>query len=309
MSVNGRMRGGYALSIVLWIVAALLVGSATTLYFVKNGLRTSKLIEQKINAQLLAENTFELLQFYLKKGECSDNYVESALPKEAGEVFPKKMYVDGRKIVLKNGVTVTLKDTGMLFGVMAPPTGEMAQLAWPGNPRKQRIGAAAYLDWTDADSEVRLYGAEDQYYLRNGASVFPRNHYSPQALEELQAMRGYSDMNESRWEQFSQRLYVGANAFLNLMTVDDAMLACALDISREEAEALTGIRGNDPLRFKQRIQHLPAFDDTRFKFGPTKQFVITIHASVGEAVAVIESVIDVNYIEGHEITIMHYKNR
>jgi len=305
--MNKMQKSAFALSITLWIIAALMAGSVMTLSFVKSGVQTVTLLEQKLQVQLRAENTFQLLLYYLKNGAYNYDYVMFDMPKTPGYVFPKKLLLNDSEQQLGEEVSVFLKDTGGLYSLMLPSAREISSLAWPTNPGNERVSAAAFTDWVDADSQPNLNGAESEYYLRK-TGVHPRNRYSLQDLEELRLVRGFADMNETQWEAFSTHLHYGRSGFVNLMTLDKELLPGVLRVDAEKALSLDALRHSNPNLFVQTLYSLPGFDTQSLKFAPTKQVKIHIVSKSGNAAAHIEALVDMEYNFGHEITITHYSS-
>lgn len=297
-------RKAYALSITLWIVAALTAGSATALYFVKNGVRTAAAVEQKLRALNRAESAFELLKFYLKNGSYRDDYVTFDMPETPTYAFAPKLFLDGRQQRIGEGVTATLQDTGALFCVLYPESA-LAKLAAGKEAGRAGVLEASLRDWIDKDDSQRINGAERSYYARK-RSAMPRNGYSPQSSEELRLVRGFAELETAQWEQLARYLYYGQSVLKNVMTMDLPSLQATLSLSEMQARSLIALRGEDTEAFKREIARVNGYDEDVFAFRPTGEVRLSIVAGEGEAVGRIDAVVNLNFAFDHEITVEQY---
>ena len=163
------MRRGYALSIILWIVAAM--GSAAMLlaYFARDTVRTASQLEEKLEAQIRAESLLEEIAFYAATGRFGSNYVENGTY-ETG--LPEKLYLDGRTMPFSEESHVIMQDTGGMVNLLYPNGELIAALLGSDNPK---IIEESIADWTDANDFHRLNGAEEEYYrTQHRARFAPR---------------------------------------------------------------------------------------------------------------------------------------
>lgn len=304
MTRCSAVRKAYALSITLWIVAALMAGSATALYFVKSGVRTATALEQKLQALNRAESAFELLKFYLKNGTYRDNYVAFEMPKTPTYSLASKLFLDGRQQTIGDALTVRLQDTGALFSVLYPESA-LANLASEANPALSSVMKNSLRDWTDEDDSPRPGGAERAYYLAKHSAV-ARNRYGLQGIGELRLIRGFSDLKAGEWKRVRGYLYYGQSFSKNVMTMDSSMLAATLSLSQMQAHSLVALRSEDAEAFKREISRLGGYDEESFIFRPTAEVKIVIVARAGEAVGRIDAVVNFNFVYDHEITVEQY---
>jgi len=286
-------RDAFVTAIVLWIVAALLMGIAYIMSLSKDTIFLTKSLNSKMMASIEAESFLEVLKFYIPTA----NFDKKSLIAPASNTLPVKLpspiILDGREYEVGN-VTFSLRDLSSMFNVRNPFVKYIANLATDESQRELRfILNDSLSDWVDKDDVALLNGAELQYYrIKKNVLYGPRNSPAIQSVKELHIIKGYDGLGYKKWKELENYLYYGIGTFYNLLLMDSRQLSAILNISLSEAESYISMRQKDEVRFIRAVSKLNSFDDSLMGFNISHNIFIKIEVKVGEAVSRIETIID-----------------
>ncbi len=233
-------RRGFALSIVLWIVAALLFGIATLALLAKDTQFLTKNVNAKLKTQIEAENILEHLKFYILTANSDYNsFINNSLS-NSNYKFPNKIIVDNRWYEITKDIKIRLHDTSAMQNVFYLYAEDIAHLATTSSQRQERfVIIDSIKDWTDSDNIVSLNGAEaSRYAMKEDVNYKIRNSPALQSTYEVRLINGIDTLSEKRWKQLHQRLYYGRATIVNLTLLDSKYLSYILKIDEFLASSL-----------------------------------------------------------------------
>jgi len=281
-----RTRSGFALSIVLWIVAALLLGIAFIVSLSKDNLALTKRLHNKLDSRLEAESILEALKFAILTSDYDNSslLIIDNLPYK----FPKKIILDGRKYKISKEITISLQDASSMLKVTYPDANMIALLATKNNEREFLYTIKDSInDWMDEDNVVRLNGAEKSFYnLKKGVDYGPRNSPALQSVEELRLINGINSLSSKRWNDLKKYLYFGDGATVNLSLITPSYLAKILKLDFYEASVLHRYEASDFNKFVTIIRENKNYNDEYMGFALSFKIKIDImvknHTSVSK---------------------------
>jgi general secretion pathway protein K len=290
--MTSRHRPAFALSVVLWVVAALMLGTALLMLFAKDGVRLSAALEAKLRTQIAVEEVYELLEFYATTASYRYHTFNNPNMPSVGYRFPVELVADGRAYELGSGCTLRVMDTSGLVNVMMASPETMAAAAAPRSERQLRYELEDSLaDWLDRDDVPRLNGAESTTYrIKERRAYDARNARGVQDVGELRLVRGFDRLDTAQWERLRERTYFGRPGKVNLMLVDADALGELLQISESYAATLAAMREEDAGAFMAAVQKERRYDEDRYGFSMSRQLRIEIVAETGEARSVLHAV-------------------
>jgi len=267
-------RNAFALSIVLWIVAAILLGIAFIVTLSKDTLILSKNLHNKLDARLEAVSVLEALKFVILTSN-HDSFgliINTNLPYK----FPKKIVLDGRKYKITKDITISLRDTSSILNVMN--VNLITALAVNNNQRELAFTIRDSLkDWKDSDNIVSLNGAEKAYYKHEkGVFYGPRNSMAFQSLDELRIIKGLDSLSSKEWEKLKEHLYYGNGSYINLALINQLYLSKLLKLTSFEAKELEKYKTQDYKRFLQIINQNKNYNDEYMGYGLSFKIKIDI---------------------------------
>lgn len=291
MQLNKR---GFALSIVLWIVAALLFGISTLALLSKDTFTLTKGVNAKLKTELVSEDVLESLKFYVLTADYDNiSFKNSALDDFKYE-FPSQIVADNRWYNIGKNVQLRLKDTSSMLNVLKTTPSTIAGLATDSSQRQRRyIISDSITDWKDSDNVVSLNGAENSRYMqKNGDKFKIRNSGAIQHREELRLINGIDSMSEEEWISLKSRLYYGNGNVANLSLMDSKFLAYILNLDESKAESLIKIREEDIDKFIKLIFQSDVYNDKIMGFHMSRQLLIEVVVSIEGAVTKVNTLID-----------------
>lgn len=302
-------RNGFALSIVLWIVAALLFAIAFLALLSKDTLYLTKGIDAKLKTQLMAEDVLEVLKFYVLTADYDNVSFKSSNFEEFTYTFPSQIIADNRWYSLDNNISIRVQDTSSMLNVMKQNPNTIANLATTSSQRQLRyVIEDSLTDWTDKDNVVSLNGAESsRYELKANVKYKIRNSKAIQSSEELRLINGISDMKVEEWQALKERLYYGNGTVVNLCLIDEKYLAYLLNINESEASALIQSREDDMPKFIKLASASKSFTDDFMSFSLSKQLNIEVKVSLGDATSILQTLIDFRPNKDNVYTTIKYK--
>jgi general secretion pathway protein K len=200
---------------------------------VRENLRASLALSQKMSAMLSAYSFYELLLFTLTSGKVFNKEIE---PFEGEKYLGiKRIPLNGTEVfinekdnsTLEIPVSVSIKDSNGLISLVTLNINAFDRLLRNfGVPEeRRRIILDSFLDWIDRDDLTRLNGAEKSYYEKEGKPL-PRN-YEIQFKEELSLIRG---MDKELYKKLSPYLTMCPNSGFNPNTAPPEVLRAYLDL-------------------------------------------------------------------------------
>lgn len=284
-----RTRRAFALSIVLWIVAILMLGVAFFLAFAKDEVKLSAALSDKLQTQLHAQSILELTKYYLMAATIKPNYLEFDLQTNEYR-FPQQLFLDASEYNLSQNAKISIEDISghlnlnLLSGNFIAKyltqsifTGEISQIQ------------DSFDDWVDKDMIVRFRGAEKMNYESNDVAYLPRDYKGLQSFEELLLIEGVqSTISQERLDALRERFIYADNYQWNIYHIDALTMHLLLDIDLDDATSLIALR-HDPLTYRQKLKEFPNYDSDNFMIFPSGQYNITIEVHQNGARSVLQT--------------------
>ena len=276
MQCTHQSKSAFALSIVLWIVAALLLGVAFIVSVSKNDLQLTKQLHNKLDTRLEAESVLEALKFAIITSDYDSIGLDihTKLPYK----FPKKIILDGRKYAINKEITIALQDASSMLNIIYPDARLLASLATTADERELFYTIRdSILDWKDSDNVVTLNGAEASFYhLKQGKNYGPRNSQSLQSVDELRLINGMDRLSDNAWKKLKQRIYFGDGAVVDLALLDTFYLQKLLKLNFLDAKMLHQYQTTDMPKFMDFIQKNSHYDENSMGFALSFKIKIDI---------------------------------
>lgn len=304
-----NMKKGFALSIVLWIVAALLMGVSMLSFFAKDTVSLTTNLNDKLYTKLHANDTLEVLKYYIKTADYdSVSFINEKFKNEELS-FPSILYVDNRWHKIDRYTKIKVLDTSALVNIVTYPANMISFLAVKGENNSFFYTVRdALKDWRDNDSFLNLSGAEsDTYRLKKEKSFFPRNSNAIQDPTELRLVNGIDALSTQDWHNLKKQLYFGRTGLINLLLTDKIILSYLLKIKLQDAEDLIKVRETDYKKFFDLVRMHPNFNSDNMKLYISKQLKISILVEKNGAKTMIEAMIDFRQNRQKTYTTLYYK--
>jgi len=288
--MNGR--GGFVLSVVIWIVAILFLSVTYTLKLAKEELQLREALKEKIKLYLKTQEVLEKLKFYLLAPEkINFTSVENEL-----ERFPSSLELNGKKYNYQE-CNYSLTDASALIDVFVPPVDVLVNLTYLYNQNRKvekEILRDSLLDWVDKDIWARPFGAEKEFYqVRKGVLFSPRNSLAIQSVDEIRLIRGFDEVDKKAWEKVRENLYFGKKVSKNLLLLKDELLKYVLHLDEFEYEYLRNLKKEkEYIRFIQRASKLHGYYDEYMTFYPSRLVKIKIECQGKRAKSSLKTLID-----------------
>lgn len=294
-------KKAFVLSIVLWIVAALLFGGVTLALLSKDTLLLSRGVKDKLQTRLIAEDIFELFKLYVVTANYDNNSLINDNLNNLKYKFPNRLIVDNRWYALAKNIQIRVQDTSSLLNAFKTPSSIIASLA--SSQRQERyVIDDSLTDWRDKDNIVSLNGAEASRYKQG----FIRNSNSIQSSTELKLINGINSLSNENWNSLKKRLYYGDGNIVNLALVDSKYLSIILKINESYAEALVKMREQDMQKYILLVNKMKTFDEENMGFFLSKQFRIEIKVTLGEAISRLQCIISFQDLKNKQYSIIKY---
>jgi len=293
MNLNIK-REAFALAIVLWIVVALLLGSAFIAYMARGELDLSAKLNDKLISKLEANSIFEKLKYYIMSANFDfTSLIATPETKEALGDFPAKIVVDGRWYKIKNGY-FSIRDLSSMVGLYHPNSEIVARLLANGDDMRYHTIRDSLLDWIDRDNFVHLNGAEESFYRLEKDVVYrPRNNFAIQSVDELRLVRGVDTISKAKWQELKKELYWKVNRYpYNLFLIDDKLLKLLFNLNFLELDNLKRWKQEEPRKFSSYLEHNKNFDDRIMGFALSFSFHIKVVSNIDGAESEIDAIID-----------------
>ena len=263
-----KARKGFALSIVLWIVAVLLLGIAYISALSKEHLKISYALNDKLTTQIMAKSYLEALKYYILTANFDgDKFINSVTK----PLLPQKITLDGR-VYLLGDVYISLRD---ISGMIQPYS--LATVVTKSDERELYFTIRdSLLDWIDVDNIPKLNGAESAYYqLQQSLDYQPANILSLQNVDELRLIKGIKDLKTKRWHHLKKNITYKSSR-INFMLINTNYLKSILKITLLEAENLINLREINREKFISIVEKNKNFNGYMMGFWISKVVKITI---------------------------------
>jgi len=292
--IQSDNKNAFVLSIVLWIVAAILVGITTISIFSKDSITLSKELNYKLKTRLRSQDILEAIKYYVMTA----NYDNISLINQNFTNFtyklPSRIILDGRWYTIDKFSKISLQDTSSMINVLTYPAQTIATLATT-NQQKPLFYTIedSIKDWRDKDNFIRLNGAENSTYRTQKNKKFEaRNADALQDKAELRLINGIDKLPQKQWNEFKKRIYFGRSSGIDLALIDAKYLSYVLDISDSYAKTFIALRQEDINKFIKQVSNLKKFDYSFMGFAIAHQYKIKIITNIGDATTQIQTLID-----------------
>lgn len=287
-----KSKNAFALSIVLWIVAALLLGIAFVLNLSKESMSLTKGVQDKLNARLQAQNYLEVVKYYVMTANFDSFKLTNDVAIKTYKL-PAEIILDGREYNLTKNITLSLQDASSMINLFYPNEQTIAALASQGDETLYYTIKDSIQDWIDTDNKVTLNGAESSYYTKEKDVMYhPRNYPALQSVDELRLIRGIDTLTQQQFDTLATYIYSsqhGAVIDLALLTPD--YFSKLLHMDRETAASILNYKYNNFPKFVNLIRKNPYFDDS-MGFGLSFNILIKIQVHLGDARVLLRTYID-----------------
>ena len=302
-------KKAFALSITLWIVAALLFAIATLATLSKDSFYLTKGLNDKLKTQLIAEDVLESLKFYVLTANFDSASFKTAIFDDFKYKFPHQIVADNRWYIIDENISLRVQDTSNMLNVMKTSPVTIANLATNSEQRQLRyVIEDSINDWKDKDNIVSLNGAESsKYELQANLKYKIRNSVAIQNEEELRLINGISAIEEQKWKILKTKLYYGEGNIANLALVDANYLGFLLNINESQANALIQTRKTNMAKFIKLAYQSKEFNEEHMAFVLSKQLKIEIRVNAQNATSIILTLIDFQLKRNHVYSIIKYK--
>lgn len=228
-----RRSGGFALAIVLWVLAGLAVVAAAVASTAHTNATSTKLLRDRVRAEAAFISTAARVQMLASTGRSGRTTLDGPLG---------TLPVDGRDLRVEDGETVQPQELRGLVDLNLSPTPRTARLLEQcGVDTQQALKLAdALADYVDEDGLKRINGAEAFDYRAAGKTA-PRNARLL-SRDEVWRVLGWSEARERWLEAGCDRMItVHGDGALNRNTAPAAVLR-ADGLDDTQARALVDAR-------------------------------------------------------------------
>jgi len=242
---------GSALLLVMWALLFMSLTVLGVIEFVTYGLDESVTAQKDFRARQLAESGLAL-GFHPRVHPGDPILTQDISDDESINVTIQ--VEDGRmpiNAILKNEWTDTLHD---LF------------LQWGLEEQDISVVIDSLSDWVDGDNDVRINGAENDYYTEQGHPDYPRNKPF-QSLNEMRVVRGMDKLEAVRpdWRDY---FTVYGSGLLNMNGASADAIQGVAGATQQQAEDFVQLRdGPDGLPNTDDDIHFKSLDEVRDALG------------------------------------------
>ncbi|MEA3521613.1 MAG: hypothetical protein U9R50_01420, partial [Campylobacterota bacterium] len=297
-------HNGFALSIVIWIIAALMLGISLLLAFAKENITAISDLEKKLQTQIAVEEVLEILKYYVMTADFQYITLYNNNPIKSKYTFPKKILLDNTKYPIGHGCSIELIDTSALLNVTYSSPNSFAFLAT--NKRQMRyVIIDSFLDWIDKDNFIRLNGAESNTYkIKYNQDYGTRDFGGIQDIEEIRLIQGFNKLNIDEWNYVKSMSYTGLARLPNILLMSESQFMNYLDISSLQARELIEMRTQDMTKFFTVLKKNKTYDDDLFVYTYSSQLRIKITSNMDRASSILNAIISFEYDENKAITVI-----
>jgi len=301
-----KQHRGFALIIVLWLIAVLSFGAVWILQNGRNELEIAKQLNQKLIAELDATSMGALVHYIAVGAKRDSLYLENPNLEEMNlshpVALPQMLAFDGREYNLSEYISIALHDSAAFINVTVGNPSMLSRVASDGAVARDSIQ-----DWLDYDDFEHLNGAERSFYEYReiGNRAFLTHP------EELLLIRGIRE-HKAYYGMPFEKVYGQSRRFnLNPMIMHPELLKMLFNIEEgdwELLEKIKAIKNND-----DRVNQLQGFLNARAKLSEEFSFVghgaykIVVKVHYNSARTEIMYYSDFNIDENETITIWNYK--
>lgn len=298
-------KSAFALAIVIWIVAALLLGIAFIMNLANDNLKTTKVLDSKLKTRLEAISVIEVLKYAMLTSNYDSQsiFLQEKLPYD----IPKHLFLDGRNYKIEKGIEFTLQDTSALLSVFHPNFELLARFATDNREQYFAIKDSVW-DWIDEDNIVRLNGAESSFYkFKRSAQYGPRNYSAIQSINELRLVNGVYDLSDEKWKKLKKFLSLDGSSNMNVVLMKRFLLQKLLKLSDSQSTILESYKKTDMNKFYRKVEASRNYDNEVMSFALS--FVIDVNLTVNDnrAATNIESMIRFKKLQDNRILVKSYK--
>jgi len=305
-----KFKKAFALSIVLWIVAALLFGIATLASISKDTLNLSSGLKHKITTNLVAEDILESLKFYFLTADYGNQAFMNDNLNDFVYKFPSKIILDNRWYTISKDIKFRVQDHSGLINLFHLHPDEAAFVVTSRDERQKRyILSDSIRDWTDKNNVPSLNGAEESTYrLKKNLDFKPRNNADIQHVQELRLVNGFDNLDEKEWQKIKKLFYFGAGSRVNLALLGPKHLSFFLKIDIDYAKSLLKLKEEDMQKFIKIISAFENYNDETMGFYISKEVKIQIVVSSDDAKTNLVCHIDFDRLNNKLYTVFEYTN-
>lgn len=306
---NIMKKKAFILSIVLWIVAALLFGTVALATLSKDTLFLTRGLNDKLYSELIAEDILEILKFYITTAEHDYISYKNSLLKDINYNLPDRLIADGRLYELGKNIKIRLHNTSGMVNILNPNAKLIASLATTKTQRQERYTIEDSInDWVDSDNAVSLNGAEQSRYDANqDVNYKVRNSQAIQSIYEFKLIKGIKDLSVNEWNELKNRFYFGNSSVVNLAIVDAKFLSSVLNINLSKALDYIKLREDNLDKYMKLISSEKSFNEDTMGFYMSKQLKIEIDVVHGNARSILKTIIDFDQTKDLLYSTQHYE--
>lgn len=280
---------GVALINVLFLATVLSAILGTLSFRVRHQIGQVQLMQDRLQAELLAESVMAEVQFELltdRRTQEADSIQKSEwqLEMEGKSAAPAPtLNFYGEPVLREAGkVKVTLVDGANQFNLFTLEQVREQMLRYLENHGVETEAAWRVIDgiadWIDEDHFHHLYGAEQEGY--GAGSGMPRNDV-PEHFAELKNVKG---MTPQIWALLAERLgYFGGDLSRYLLL--DRQMLHAIMPPEQVAYFDDARRENRQINLAEQMQQWQLAEQSDFPGYPSKTLLMTVEAEQGEATA------------------------
>lgn len=294
ISMKGNNKEAYALSIILWIVAGILVATVALSSFSKSNVNLSKDLNKKLETQLVTVSLLEILKYYIITADYDNMSYINTNGINLNYNLPEKIILNNQWYKVNDILRFRIIDTSALINVLTY-SGKNIAIALTSNEDKQlrSIIESSIEDWKDNDDFVNVNGAETLDYINKKNKLYPvRNKDAIADVDELRLINGIDKLDNDKWNLLKDKLFLGNGNLINLSLVDAKLLSGLLELSLNDAEQLIKVRNDDLEQFYKIVTILPSFNDNLMGFNISRQLVIEIEAQIDDVKSILKTIID-----------------
>ncbi len=290
------MKQAYALSIILWIVAGMGTITIFLSTIAKERINISSQIEDKLKAQIKAQETLDIIRFYSSTGRFKFNKIINSHLEDLN--IPNEVYIDGREMVI-NDTNISLMDSGGLHNLLFL---DGVRVGKEIDKDRANIIKDSIYDWVDDDIFMKLNGAEDDYYRQiSDDSYGARDKKAIQDIEELKLIKG---VDANQIDKIKDDFIYAQSSKTNLATISKERFKYIMDISDIYIDEIFAHRDNGNITvFINAINRLniPNFMYI-YGYYPSKILRVDINSHYKNALGVIKATIEVHFMNKERFT-------
>ncbi len=302
-----RDSKGSATILTLLISAVIITIGIGFNWIVKEHLKAAEGLKKKSEAMLDAKSAYDSIVYSIITGTMTSK--EIVLTRGRDLLGISKIPLDGKNVVLKDGINISLQDSSGMLSLYTIDTGAMERLmkiVYEGKDVPTGI-MDSFMDWIDSDKFVRINGAEESFYIGEGKPYVPRNYFI-QYKEEMGFIRG---MNEELYKKISTYITILPNTGFNPNTASDEVLMAYLDINRDVLDALKAHMSEKAIISDSELFSITgrtiASKTEGVYFFPSRLIEMTINAGSPRTVFSIKAGIDTRQNEHYPYSIVYWK--